>query len=211
MSQRKSGGGTEFAEAMAEPGNRREEANTKPEYELMDAEREKILVKLTFEELEDVVRTLLNRVPRLVFDILDTFESRSDAWSPPNPDLPWCRCGKCREMPTEEERRCCGQEPEYCVSTLRHFSYLCLDEGVLMRDVRDQRAQFRNWQDGYRRAAYRRYTDSKYGPLGPGNRVAIPSCCVWRIRDKYPDPKGKLDLLVRSGCVVQVGDGHGGD
>ncbi|KAI4895813.1 hypothetical protein NFI96_021991 [Prochilodus magdalenae] len=163
----------------------------------MRAEREKILGKLTPEELRELGRTLLEKQPGLVFDVLRMLQCRNDA--PPanlKSDLPWCKCGNCRDMPTKIEQKCCEQEPEYCISTLHHFSHLCLDNGPLSQDSKG--AQSAHDLEAYRNAAYGRFVAWKYGPLGPGNRVPIPSCCVWRVRDKFPDPRGQYTGFIPS-------------
>ena len=42
----------------------------------------------------------------------------------------------------------------------------------------------------YRFAAYKQYVMWVYGWLGKKKRIVIPSCVVWNIRKKFPDPMG---------------------
>ena len=41
-----------------------------------------------------------------------------------------------------------------------------------------------------RRALYKTFTYLKFGHLGRGNRIPIPSCVVRKIREMYPEPDG---------------------
>ena len=44
--------------------------------------------------------------------------------------------------------------------------------------------------DNFRHAAYRQFGLWQFEHLGSGNRVVIPSCVLWAIRDRFPSPDG---------------------
>ena len=124
--------------------------------------------------------------------------------------LPWCKCGRCRQMPTQVERKCCRpRRDHHCITLTGEFQRLCLDNMVLeiaMRaneDILLAEAPIRN-NAAYRHSAYRTYIYWQHGRLGAGNRRVIPSCAVWSIRTSWPDPLG-----VYKGYVEGVG--HIGD
>lgn len=153
----------------------------------------------SLEEARLALQRHLSRDPSLVFDLLPPVDQSAP---PPNrsPGQPtWCTCQRCKEMPTDLERKCCGQCPEYCVSTLPHFELYILDAAVLRLSLRiwnDIRAVQDAPDSGeslkqFRHAAHRQFVVWQYGALGPGHRVVIPSCCIWKIRDQYPDPHGQ--------------------
>lgn len=76
------------------------------------------------------------------------------------------------------------------------FYTVVLDELVLevaMRYHNDVLAEPRddNINRSRRHAAYRQYIMWIHGRLGAGHRKVIPSCCVWQIRDKFPEVSGQ--------------------
>ena len=161
---------------------------------------------LTLEQSLQLLRLSLRRDPSQMFDLLDqTFGT-----PPPGPPVPgqptWCVCSNCQEMPTDLERKCCGQHPDSCISMLPHMDLFILPEGVLRlarRIWNDIRAEADAPEAGesnrpFRYAAYRQYVVWQYGALGHGRRVVIPSCCVWRIRQCFPDPLGQYKGFVPS-------------
>ena len=44
-------------------------------------------------------------------------------------------------------------------------------------------------QRQFRHLAYRQFVLWQPGLLGVERRVVIASCCVWKIRDTFPDPR----------------------
>ncbi|XP_071172186.1 P2X purinoceptor 7-like [Mytilus edulis] len=156
---------------------------------------------LSEEDLRFTVLEACRSQPSLMFTILNRTSLQPN--NPVNPEEnnrnqpSWCRCSFCRDMPTEQERVCCRQIPNNCHSRLPDFSNVVLDALVLEVAIR-YRNNFmaqQNADDDYnkchRYAAYRQYSLWTHGHLGAGNRRTIPSCCVWRIRDTYPEHSGQ--------------------
>ena len=54
-----------------------------------------------------------------------------------------------------------------------------------------------------RHVEYLFFTYWRCGYLGSDNRMVIPLCCVWRIRDKWPDARGILvDFISRTLAIT---------
>ncbi|XP_062595875.1 P2X purinoceptor 7-like [Saccostrea cucullata] len=150
------------------------------------------------EELRTVLRLVCSKQPSFMLDIMETLEGGgpeqpgSESRTAPS----WCICTYCREMPTDREKVCCGKTRQNCQSRLPDFYTVVLDELVLevaLRYYNDVLAEPRdeNINRSRRYAAYRQFIMWVHGKLGAGNRKVIPSCCVWRIRDTFPEPSGQ--------------------
>ena len=117
--------------------------------------------------------------------------------SPPEVQIPsWCHCNRCRPMPTPEEQLCCRRRDGTCItiSAGQELNEVVLNERVLVVAIHNANDLFafnhQTSNDTLRNAAYRQYVLWKFGRLGAGNRVVIPSCVVWKIRTNFPSADG---------------------
>ena len=148
---------------------------------------------LSREDVNDLAIRLIKRTPGLFEDFMEA-HVRPPPIPQPEPSLNWCKCGRCREMAREIEKKCCRQTRIECHSISPRFRRLCLDPQVLdivRYNLEDQYARARDRGNRpYRHAAYRTYVHWQYGRLGLGNRRVVPSCCTWAIRVVYPSVNG---------------------
>lgn len=89
------------------------------------------------------------------------------------------------------------------VSFFQDVEVLILNEGVLKlaRLYRKDVLVFQEDEDlkrANRHQAYRQFILWTHGRLTSGDRRVIPSCCVWRIRDRFPDPFSQYTGFVPS-------------
>ncbi|KAK7880486.1 hypothetical protein WMY93_032868 [Mugilogobius chulae] len=97
-----------------------------------------LLSSMSLIDLRSLTQHLLERQPGLIFDVLEAQATAVQPTAPSSvqPVLSWCKCINCEKMPTTRERKCCTQEPPFCVSTLPHFSHYCLDPRYLTGSIR---------------------------------------------------------------------------
>ncbi|XP_042276749.1 P2X purinoceptor 7 [Thunnus maccoyii] len=120
----------------------------------------------------------------------------------PKPDLndrpsrpAWCKCDRCSPSSLPQEQLCCRRSDGACITTSPLFERLVLSrsllEAVLLyRDPLCPLAD-RGQTADLRHCAYTQYISWRFGVPPEDTHPAVPSCCVRRIREKYPSPDGQ--------------------
>ena len=126
----------------------------------------------------------------------------------------WCRCGKCKRMPTELELKCWYdeklsltniQDPNFkpgrdCILSANVITNQVLSIPTLQllwfssmryKGATGDALLFSTMKnENFRFHAYRSYINYMHGYLGRKNRKVIPACVVAYIRDMWPDRHG---------------------
>nr|XP_046241815.1 P2X purinoceptor 7 isoform X2 [Scatophagus argus] len=114
----------------------------------------------------------------------------------PKPRRPsWCKCDCCTPCSVPQEELCCRWSDGVCITSSPLFEHLVLRrsllEAVLLyRDPLSSPAD-RRQTAALRHCAYRQYISWRFGVPPNDTHPAIPSCCVWRVREEYPSPDGQ--------------------
>ncbi|XP_062581904.1 uncharacterized protein LOC134243685 [Saccostrea cucullata] len=160
---------------------------------------ERRVESLSPEQMRDTLQRVVRENPEYLFTILDSTQPSAGGSGHPPPEgsqqPSWCSCTFCREMPTQRERLCCKRNQDSCVSRVPDFDVLILNEAVLALARLYRQGILAQPEDedrnkANRHTAYRQFVLWHHGKLGAGNRRVIPSCCIWKIRDQFPDRFG---------------------
>ena len=99
-------------------------------------------------------------------------------------------------MPLPEEQLCCRRAVGRCLlqTAEGELNDVVFRRNVLLVAIHHMNDLFayneQPGNDNLRHAAYRQFVLWRFGHLGSGNRVVIPSCVVWEVRDRYPSGDG---------------------
>jgi hypothetical protein len=75
--------------------------------------------------MRDVLFKIASKYPSIMLDLMELTAAGAGDGAPGDPDTPepaaapsWCVCRRCRQMPTDIEKLCCGMNPDNCTSRL---------------------------------------------------------------------------------------------
>ncbi|XP_070540792.1 P2X purinoceptor 7-like [Ptychodera flava] len=176
---------------------------------------ERFVESLDGDKTKEVLKSILGQHPGIAASVIELSQPTSSMqYDTPN----WCRCQRCRPMPTPREMICCGHRS--CITMTPNCRLVCGTGEVLRTAIASRSYDFvctpTYDNRSMRHAGYRQYVMWEYGRLGRGNRVVCPSCVVWMIRDKFPsgdgsytgfrDSRGCNLILIKQGfqCILAV-------
>ena len=119
---------------------------------------------LTRDQVNELAITNLKRTAGVFEDFSEQFVHPPP--QPPREPEPeavplWCRCGRCREMARDVEKKCCRRANMQCHSLSAQFQHLCLDLAVLDIVCHNLQNQYARAADrgnrSYRYASYHTY------------------------------------------------------
>ncbi|GAA6223747.1 P2X purinoceptor 4-like [Lates japonicus] len=107
----------------------------------------------------------------------------------------WCKCDCCAPSSLPQEELCCRRSDGACITSSPLFERLVLHrpllEAVLLYHDPLSPPADRGQTAALRHCAYRQYISWRFGEPPVDTQPAIPSCCVWRVREEYPSPDGQ--------------------
>uniref|UniRef100_A0A7N6B937 P2X purinoceptor n=1 Tax=Anabas testudineus TaxID=64144 RepID=A0A7N6B937_ANATE len=107
----------------------------------------------------------------------------------------WCKCGCCSPSSLPWEELCCRQSDGVCITSSPLFEQLMLRrsllEAVLLYQDPLSPPADRGQTSDLRHCAYRQYISWRFGVPPTDTHPVIPSCCIWRVREKFPSPDGQ--------------------
>ncbi|XP_041457679.1 P2X purinoceptor 7-like [Lytechinus variegatus] len=161
---------------------------------------QKFVSGLDTDQRGDLLVSLLARFPEAFMDAMAATQPEPPLPfdDPSLPAPPYCRCGKCRPMPTDVENVCCGFD--ICVSTTQAFADAVLNGNVLAAAMRAANNEFprdiARSNESYWHYAYKQFVLIHHGRLGAGIRRVVPSCSALRIRRSFPAPNNRYKGFV---------------
>ena len=161
------------------------------------------LVDLTREEFVKLASHAYTNNKQQLKDDIATIRDppiSSKQWQ--NPD--YCKCGMCKEMPTDIENKCWKQKR--CLSKANVFVNICINKENLQTAIRNSSDTYvftpRYANRSMWHAAYRQYVMWKHGHVGGRCQVVIPSCCVYTIRNAYLSPTNQYTGFLNFGGLA---------
>ena len=126
-------------------------------------------------------------------------------------NLEWCKSGECNIEKREIDCLCCqdvdalnskfDRENMSCIIKSIEFETLCINKLVLenvLSGLNESRGDHMEKTWSNRSLRYTSYKQSiwwVFKSLSKGNRRAIPSCALWRIRKLYPEPNREYNYI----------------